>query len=180
MISMKLTRVKFDPRKISAAVKRAKPSVTGRQAATVRKTAWFSIKKRKGPSAPGQVPHSHSGLLKRFLRYDYDSTGDGAAVIGPMKTNQIFFDGDGKPVRGTIPNVLEFGGTIRVLEVYKKWMDNGRGRWVRADLRSRRRNAGLPKRLRAIKIAARPYMAPALDKAKGVLADFWGGQVRGR
>lgn len=180
MVSMKLKGVKFNPRAISGAVKHAKPSVMRKQAAIVRKTAAWSIRKRKMPSAPGQVPHSHTGFLKRFLRYDYDPTGDGAAVIGPKKTNQVFFDGDGQPVTGTIPNVLEFGGRITVAQVFKPWLLGGRGKWVRIDLRSKRRVRGLKKRSKTINIAARPYMGPALEKAKDVLADFWGGQVRGR
>ena len=180
MVSMKLKHARINPTRLARAIERAKPSVTRRQAGLLRKTAAFSIKSRKKPSTPGQPPHSHAGTLRRLLWYDYDPSGDGAAVVGPAKSNQVFFGVDGKPVRGTVPNVLEFGGEIRILEVQTSGPPGTSApwHWRRADLRSKRRLAGKPKRLRKVKIAARPYMEPALDKSKRLLPGFWAGAVR--
>ena len=38
----------------------------------VRKVARHSIKTRPGPSAPGEPPHSHTGLLKARILYGFD------------------------------------------------------------------------------------------------------------
>ena len=177
MVTMRVNHVFFDTAKVLRAVGRAKRQVLSQAGGTVRKLARWSIRQRKKPSAPGEPPHSHEGTLKRFLFYTYDQAAD-SVVIGPMKTNQVFFDRDGKPVRGTVPQVLEFGGGITILEVFKPWVRGG-GKWVRADLRSRRRLAGLKKRYRTVKIAARPYMAPALAKVRPELPRMWAGSVKG-
>lgn len=179
MVSLKFRMARFDVKAVSREVKRVKPLVTSKQAGGLRLIARRSILKRKKSSESGRPPHSHTGLLRKLLVYDYDPTGEGSAVIGSMKSNQVFFEGDGKPITGPVPNVLEFGGDIRILEVFKPWLDNGKGRWVRADLRSRRRMAYLKRRFRNVKVKARPYMGPALEKAKSTMADFWKGALRG-
>lgn len=148
-----------------------------------RKTARNSIRKRKGSSQPGQPPSDHTGILKGgkgkaggiFYAVEAPFHGRKNVVIGPVKTNQIFFNNDGRPVRGTVPRVLEEGGEITIFEVRKF------GRWRRADLRSRRRIAELdPKdrRMRRVKIEARPYMRPAFQKGLARLAPVWRDSVR--
>ena len=84
-----------------------------------------------------------------------------SVLIGPAKTNQVFFNGNGQPMTGTVPEVLEYGGQIGILETEIR-----PGYWIRADLRSKRRLAGKPKRLRKATIAARPYMTPAFEKER--------------
>jgi hypothetical protein len=130
--------------------------------AFVRTRARSSIRTRKTPSEPGTPPSSHEGTLKKYIYFGYDQNVR-SVVIGPEKTNQVFFNGDGRPVTGTVPEVLERGGEIRILEVFKY------GRWQRADLRSRRSIAGLKTRLRTVKIEARPYMGPAFEAEKNNL-----------
>ena len=51
-------------------------------AAAVRLTASRSIRRRKGPSQPGQPPHTRRGQLKRAIRYAVDRVRE-TAVIGP-------------------------------------------------------------------------------------------------
>lgn len=58
--------------------------------------------------------------------------------------------------KSTAPNVLEFGGTTLITRRVK-------GRLVR----------------QRVKIAARPYMAPALEKEKPKLPKTWANSVRG-
>jgi hypothetical protein len=145
-------RLVFDH--VSAAV----ASVLGRFGAFVRRRAKQIIYKAKGPSKPGKPPHSHTGILERFIYFDWD-TRSRSVVIGPAKTNQVFFDGDGLPVTGTVPSVLEHGGSVRILEAF----NNFAGKWYRADLRSRRRLAEKKTRMRTVKIAPRPYMSVAFE-----------------
>lgn len=110
---------------------------------------------REGSSPPGSPPYPHTGLLVKWILFAYDHAA-GGVVVGPMKTNQVFFDKDRRPVTGTVPQVLEYGGQITLLEWFRA------GTWQRADLRSRRRLAERPTRYRTVSIAARPFMRPAL------------------
>jgi len=140
----------FDLEKIVDAVDKAERTALAKQAGFVRLFAQRSMRKRNKPSEPGEPPSAHGQqLLKKFLFYGYDER-TGSTVVGPMLLNWKQFSNI-----GPIPQALEQGGTTRVLEVLKA------GEWRRADLRSRRRLAGLPMRMRAAVIEARPYMAPA-------------------
>lgn len=116
------------------------------------------IRPGKKPSSPGTPPKGHKPfLLRKNIFFGIDTSGDPAALIGPVRLNQVDYDKDLQPVRGTIPSVLESGGQVWFREVLKN------GKWRRADQRSIRRNAGLPARFRKVEIAARPFMGPALD-----------------
>jgi len=163
----------FDTDFVKAAVDAAKRANLSRQGAFVRTAARSSIRSRKKSNQPGKPPSSHEGTLKRFLFFAYEPDRE-SVVIGPAKTNQVFFGNDGRPVSGTTPEVLEHGGDIFIREVWK-WR-----RWRRADLRSRRRNADLPTRLRKVDVAARPFMAPALEKGLADLDKVWRNSVKGR
>ena len=162
----------FDKPGVMNRVDRGKMRVLSRFGAFVRKSAIWSIRTRKKSSDPGQPPSSHTGTLKRFIYFAYEPSRD-SVVIGPMKTNQVFFDGDGQPVTGTVPEVLEYGGRIRVAE-----MQLSDGLWRRIDLRSRRRATGRPKRLRTVQIKARPYMGPAFRKEQPKLPAMWRNSVK--
>lgn len=103
-------------------------------------------------SRPGQPPLTHEGSLKRQLRFAYDATSR-TVVVGPETKS-------GSPV----PRVLEFGGRIRSTRT----VTGRRGR--RKKIRT------------TVRIAARPYMAPALRAAvsRGVIARKFRNSVRGR
>lgn len=135
--------------------------------AFVQRRAKSSIRKRKRASEPGDPPSSHRGLLKDWILFDYDPA-KRSVVIGPMKLNQISFDASGQPSAGTVPATLEYGGTVNIFEVHKQ------GKWKRADLRSRRRIAALPQRMRKAMYKARPYMRPAYDIELQKLPALWG------
>ena len=144
--------------------------------AFLRRTARQLLRPAKGPSKPGRPPHSHTQLLEDRIYFAYEGASE-REVVGPAKTNQVFFNGDGQPVTGTVPGVLEHGGQIRILEVQ---IQHGRrkGQWKRADLRSKRRLAGMPTRLRTVTIAARPYMGAALIKEKQKLPAMFANSVK--
>jgi hypothetical protein len=91
----------FDRNAVTGALDKGTRQVMSQFGALVRKTARWSIRKRKKSSLPGQPPSSHTGLLKRFLFYSYDDCRK-SVVIGPAKLN----------AKNTgAPEVLEYGGT---------------------------------------------------------------------
>jgi hypothetical protein len=167
----------FDRPAVMAAVSAARLRVLRHAGGLLRKLARNSIRKRKKASAPGSPPSSHSGILKRFIYFAWDSSSR-SLIVGPARTNQVFFDGDGRPVTGTVPEVLEFGGQIGVLEARNPFS----GKWGRADLRYRRTNNGgqatWERRRRTITIPARPYMGPALLKVTPQFPALWQNAVR--
>lgn len=159
--SAKLIDVKklfFDWPAVLKALGRAKLKFLAKAGAFVRQRAKTSMRSTKKSSSPGQPPRAHGRkLLKKNIFFALDKAAE-TTTVGPLFLNQINRDGDGRPVKGTVPSVLEFGGSIQILEVFKF------GRWQRADQRSSRRNAGLPTRIRTVHIKARPFMKPALEK----------------
>jgi len=171
MLDMRIKELFFDKARVVNAVDKARRAVLSKAGAFIRQRAKTSIRKRKAPSAPGQPPSSHQGSLRRFLFFGYDPSAD-SVVVGPAKTNQVYFGRDRRPVTGTVPAVLEYGGQITVFEVHKF------GRWQRADLRSRRRLGGLRSRYRTVTIRPRPYMRPALLAELPRLPALWRNSVR--
>lgn len=87
-----------DPRFLRA-VEKAKKKNLNHQGAEVRKIARRSMRKRKGPAAPGLPPNAHSGELRKLLVYSWDQQSE-SVVVGPAWFN-------GSPV----PAALEHGGT---------------------------------------------------------------------
>jgi len=177
-VTMKLGRMPsknffFDQARVRDTMGAAKRKNLARQGAFIRTAARSSIRRRKRTSEAGKPPSSHAGILKRLLFFSYDRDRD-SVVIGPAKTNQVFFQSDGKPVTGTTPEVLEGGGDIFIREVWQY------GRWRRPDLRSRRRSAGLPTRLRKVHVEARPFMGPAMEKGLQDLEKVWRDSVKAR
>lgn len=129
----------------------------------VRKSAQRNIRRRNRVSSPGESPTDQTGILRKWIEYAFDESA-WSVVVGPRKTNQVFFNGDGAPVTGTVPQILEEGGKITIQEVQQPRT----GKWVRQDLRFKRTNNGgqatWPRRRRPVTIDARPYMQPAFDK----------------
>lgn len=162
----------LDTRAVTDSVDRATRKVLSKFGAFVRTRAKSSIRSRKAASSPGSPPSSHTGILKRFIYFAYDANVQ-SVIIGPAATNQVFFQGDGQPVTGTVPEILERGGSIRILERQRP-----DGTWTRADLRSRRRLGGVPIRLRTVTIRPRPYMGPAFEKEKDGLPNLWADAVK--
>lgn len=156
----------FDRNKVQNAMDKTTGRVLSRFGAFVRTRAKTSMRKREGTSKPGQPPFAHTGLLRKWILFAYERAQQNV-IIGPLLANKIFLDGDGKPRTGTVPEVLEYGGTIGIIEVFKH------GRWQRADLRSKRRLAGLKMRRRFVDIAARPYMRPAHAAELKQLSKLW-------
>lgn len=89
----------FDRATVVKSVDKATRRVLSRFGAFVRRRAQNLIRTKKGSSSPGQPPHSHTGLLKRFIFFAYDKLTK-SVVIGPVKIRD----------NSEAPRLLEHGG----------------------------------------------------------------------
>lgn len=165
----------FDRALVQNKVDKARIKNLSKIGAFIRTRSRRSIRKRKGASQPGTPPHSHVGLLRDGILFAYDNE-NGSVVVGPRKLNQVSVV-NGQFRSGTVPEILEYGGSIGVVEVWATWLtnkDGTKGGWTRLDLRRRgsKKLAHLavadPEvvsnqvRNRVVKIEPRPFMQPAL------------------
>lgn len=149
MIDMRIKAMFFDRPQVQKAVSHANRRALSRAGAFVRTRARTSMRKRRGTSRPGQPPYAHEGSLRRMILFGYEPSRE-TVVVGPVG----FRSSDA-------PNVLEFGGRTTVVR--------------------RRRSSRMGQRVikTRVRIAARPYMAPALDKERPNLPPLWRNSVRG-
>lgn len=148
MIGLKINAAKaqfFDRPKVQRAVDRSTRRLFVRMGGLTRKIARQSIRKRKKPSPAGQPPHSHLGLLRKFIYFVFESKPRPTMVAGPALLNGR---PDPQPVNATVPEALEHGAKLRV-----------RGRFQRS--------------AKIVDLEPRPYMAPAFNKAKDKLPGLW-------
>jgi len=74
----------------------------------VRVTARWSMRKARGPSAPGTPPHRHGNpLIYRRMSYAFDPV-HRSTVIGPT----LLKSGWSPYGATTVPEVNEYGGTV--------------------------------------------------------------------
>jgi len=150
LINMKVKAIFFDRPKVRRAVDRAKRRALSRAGAFIRQRARTSIRKRKGAAPPGKPPRSHEGSLRRRILFGFDRASD-SVVVGPARLNRP----------GDAPNVLEFGGRTTVKR------------------RPRRKDGTRVIESKRVRIAARPYMGPALTKELPNIPKAWANSVRG-
>lgn len=168
MIRMKV-KLEWKPRPVQRRVRSARERALMLGGGWIRTDAMRSIRTRKTPSAPGNPPHSQTGLLKRGIRFALDERA-GTVVVGPMAFNRVSFDPAGRRLpRGSVPNILEFGGGYSVMEERRgtTWrrIDMRRG-GSRAKVRRLQSGGGDARlRRRRVTIAPRPYMSRSLKKA---------------
>lgn len=148
------TQMFFDRPKVLRAVSKAAARAMSRIGGYLRLTARRSIRPRTGSAAPGKPPHSHTGVLRDSIFYSY-SRERNSVVVGPTPARGVR---DQTPMRA--PELLEKGGTA-----VRKVRD-------RRTKRTRRQRYSYE---------ARPYMGPALEKARAAekLAAFWKDVVKG-
>jgi hypothetical protein len=89
----------FDREKVKNAVDAGMRRVLSRFGAFVRQRAKTSIRKKKGTSPPGSPPHSHTGLLRKFILFAFDPQSK-SVVIGPTMIRE----------GSQAPRLLEHGG----------------------------------------------------------------------
>jgi len=103
VIDMRIKLLFFDRQTVVRAVDKANRLALSKAGAFIRTAAKSSIRSRKDAAPPGQPPHSHTGLLKRFIFFGYDPTTE-SVVVGPARINRTT----------DAPHTLEFGGTTKV------------------------------------------------------------------
>jgi hypothetical protein len=84
MITMQMKALFLDRPAVQRAVNKAKRAALSKAGAFIRTTARHSLRRKKVAAPPGQPPHSHVGLLKRFLFFAYEPASE-SVVIGPAK-----------------------------------------------------------------------------------------------
>lgn len=89
----------FDAEKVQRSVDASTRKTLSRFGAFVRTRSRSSIRKRRAASVPGQPPSSHTGLLKKFVFFSYDTEAK-TVVIGPAALRS----------NATAPELLEYGG----------------------------------------------------------------------
>lgn len=144
--TFKLDRVTVKAERVIAQAERANARPLFKIAGFIRNTAKRSMRKRKGPSAPGTPPSAHDGdrygrgfLLRTLMSFDVDRK-NLTTTVGPKRLRSKTL---GKVrARKPVPNLHEFGGVLRV---------------------EGKKPGATPER---VKFPARPYMAPALEKAR--------------
>lgn len=149
IFDLRIKAMFFDRAKVINAIDKATVKALSRAGQIIRRAARASIRENHRGSLPGRPPHSHTGLLRRFILYAYESA-TRSVVIGPAKLNRA----------GEAPHVLEFGGQTTMMS--HRWVDN--------------RLVHIPRR---VTIAARPYMGPALEKKRAKLPQEWANSVKG-
>lgn len=120
MIDLRIKDLFFDRPAVLRAVDKARRESLSKAGAFVRQAARTSLRKRKGTSPPGRPPHSHTGTLRRWIRFVYDRDSN-SVVVGPARLN--------KP--GDAPHALEFGGTTTVARRRQDRLDTRRVRIAR-------------------------------------------------
>lgn len=157
----------LDRKAIIEAVGKARVAVMTRQGALVRKIAKNSMKRRKGPSAPGEPPHAHVGLVKDLTYFAFDRK-TMSLVVGPAKVGGA---------KTAVPGLLERGGQVAV-----RGIRNRRGQFVPLHkLPAAARRQAIDKgrvTVRNARLQARPFMKPALEKSVPLLAREWRGAVK--
>lgn len=148
----KMKSMFFDSKKVMDACDKATRKVLSKFGAYVRTSAKSSIRpggKNQAVSRPGEPPRSHTGLLKRFILFGYDTSAH-SVVIGPARL------GNTKSPDAT--ETLEYGGYAKVS---RQWVNrNGRRQLVAA-------------KRHTVKIAQRAFMNPALTKELPKLPAMW-------
>lgn len=108
MIGLRINQAKglfFTSSEVIRATNVAERKVLSKFGAFVRQRARTSMKRRKKPSAPGQPPSAHVGLIKKFLFFVYEPTRH-SVIIGPALLD--------KPSVGAL-EVLEHGGSVTII-----------------------------------------------------------------
>jgi hypothetical protein len=182
-VSLAIKEYFFDRAAVQNAVARGNLRALSKAGAYVRTRARTSLRRRKKPAAPGQPPSVHSrdsfATLKNIL-FGLEPQRQ-AVLIGPVGLGGASRNSAVVP-DGTVPNVLEFGGQVSVLEEQLSYYDHGQKvtRWRQTNPQGRQvRGRTLPHRRRRVRVASRPFMGPALEAETQHIPDAWAGSVKG-
>jgi hypothetical protein len=187
----------FDREAVIEAVGRAGAKALSKAGAFIQRRAKSSIRKRKKASRPGEPPSSHVGTLRNRIYFSYDPPMR-SVVVGPTPIGAV----------GVVPPTLEYGGSVphrrnprrhrRALggagEIRidgpssRTTKKNREGKLVTyAKLntgaqvdRANRLNEELygPEFIAEGRIAARPYMGPALAAEMPNMPALWANSIQ--
>lgn len=101
---VKITEAFLDSPKIQKFIDQKTKKVFVRFGGTVRKTAQFSMRTRKGTAPAGQPPYAHDKKLLRKLLFFFYDVETKTVVIGPIRLD--------KTADQHIPKLMEEGGKI--------------------------------------------------------------------
>lgn len=202
MITLTVDRFKdtfFDRDSVQRAVDQAQFTSLRKGGASIRLIARRSIRRRKKPSAPGQPPSSRKGQLKELLFFGYDERAR-SVVVGPARLdrptgapNILEFSGSAKAIDRRRVRRIGDGGEMRVSDAMMPGATvrrafRGTGPYVAYAKVRTARQAAHATRLNdqlyrpnpaTVRIAARPYMRPALDASLSQLPRHWARSVNG-
>lgn len=168
-------RLFFDREEVARRVAPAARRVLSKFGAFVRRRARSSIRfRKKGFSQAGSPPFSHTRdpfATIRNILFALDATRN-SVVIGPVRLNGRQYL-NGILSRGTIPEVLEYGGFEGIREKQRyaggPWRGLGTTRALRPGERIRVRQA---------RYEARPFMRPAFAAESQNILSLWKGSIR--
>lgn len=150
----------FHAKAVSKAVDKQSSKAVSRSLESVRSRMLLNLKRRKGPSQPGQPPNVHTSSPTRSLRnimlaYDEQTK---SGVVGAVGLSNDSRSGIGN--RG-LPGFLEAGGTRQV--------------------RSKSGRRGGSRTTKRVRVAARPNAGPSLKRAiaSGDVLAPWSNVVTG-
>lgn len=132
----------FDQALVAATVETWGVRFCARFGAFTRRKAKGLIRQKRKTSAPGQPPASHVGLLRDHIYFAKHPTEKIGVIVGPALTRGA---AKSRPVNGTVPQVLEEGGTVEITRDNKP---------------------------RTATIKPRPYMAPAFADTVGKMGSL--------
>ena len=72
MITFRMAQIEVDDDLVLDLIEQSKGRSLRRVGFATRQTAMESIVDGAGPSQPGSPPNSHTGVLRRSIRYEYD------------------------------------------------------------------------------------------------------------
>lgn len=182
MITFRMKSLFFDRKLVLDRIGAGAAKTLSKIGGTIRKTAQRSMRYRKKPSAKGTPPSAHKDnprgpLLRDKLWFAYEPERM-SVVIGPVSLGQA--RGATGP---TVPEVQEFGGTVRRLTRVKPKAGR-RASPAQAAAFKRKLKAGqiktkpAQKIYRTVTLSPRPFMGPALAKNKGGLSGVWQNTIR--
>lgn len=116
----------LDTRTIEGAARKGSEKALAKAGAYLRNAGRWQLRRRKTPSMPGQSPSVRSkdsvATLRNIL-YGVDPAGP-SMVCGPVGLHAKDF-ADGNITAGAVPGVLEFGGTLGILEKFRPFNREG-------------------------------------------------------
>ena len=171
-ITMRMKDFFFDRNAVQDRLSKANKKALSKAGAFIRRRARSSLRRRRASSMPGQPPSVHSShpsaTLKNIL-FIYEPHRE-TLVVGPVGLNRKSRLLGPELGGATVPQVHEFGATVKLREVRV-------GKGWRSGLR--RVRPGQPVRVRSVAYAERPFMGPALDAEREHIPDAWSGSLGG-